>query len=190
MFMVSPKCRRSIRAASLLALALIALVPFNARAQRQLPVAIPKGKLIVSSHSHACGSAASDTVDVSVSIDATIEAVDMGGFDFLYDDNQLEYVGFRQGDLTNVWPFFNAVNWGNFVRVGGFTNIAVPAGMSGVFVILRFVPHCCESASDVPLCLTTLVSDFFGMSTTCGSIQCVTLSTQPSSWGYVKSLYR
>jgi len=179
---------RSIRAASLLAMALIALAPFTARAQQQ--ALIPKGKLTVSSHSHNCGSAASDTVDVTVSLDATIEAVDMGGFDFLYDDNQLEYVGFRQGALTDVWPFFNAVNWGDFVRVGGFTNIPIPPGMSGDFVILRFVPHCCASAPAVELCLTTLVSDFFGMSTQCGSIHCVTLSTQPSSWGYVKSLYR
>jgi len=28
------------------------------------------------------------------------------------------------------------------------------------------------------------------MSTECGSVQCTTLSTQPSSWGYVKSIYR
>jgi hypothetical protein len=190
MFIVPPTCQPSIRAATLLALVLVALIPINARAQRPLAVVIPKGKLIVSSHSHACGTAAGDTVEVSVSLDATIEAVDMGGFDFLYDSNRLEYAGFRQGSLTDVWPFFNAVNWGDFVRVGGFTNIAIPAGMSGEFVILRFVPHCCESASNVELCLTTLVSDFFGMSTACGSIQCVTLSTQPSSWGYVKSLYR
>lgn len=177
-----------LRAGTLLALVLIALFPFNARAQRQL--AIPKGKLTVSSHSHDCGTASNDTLDVTVSIDATIEAVDMGGFDLVYDPGPLEYVGFRQGDLTNVWPFFNAVNWGDFVRVGGFTNIPIPAGMGGVFVVLRFVPHCCAEVSATDLCLTTLVSDFFGMSTECGVIQCVTLATQPSSWGYVKSLYR
>jgi len=171
-----------------LALVLFALAT-GVRAQSQAATLIPKGKLIVSSHSHDCA-AVDDTVDVAVSINATIEAVDMGGFDFLYDSNQLEYVGFTQGGLTTVWPFFNAVNWGDFVRVGGFTNIPIPAGMAGDFVILRFVPHCCENASAVPLCLTTLVSDFFGMSTECGSVQCTTLSTQPSTWGYVKSLYR
>lgn len=188
--MVSPAVDRSIRAASLLALVLIALIPVNARAQRQLAVVIPKGKLTVSSHSHDCGSATNDTLDVTVSLDATIEAVDMGGFDLIYDPGLLEYAGFRQGDLTNVWPFFNAVNWGDFVRVGGFTNIPIPAGMGGVFVVLRFVPHCCAGIPTTDLCPTTLVSDFFGMSVECGIVHCTTLSTQPSSWGYVKSLYR
>ncbi len=188
--MLSTAIARSIRAASLLALLLILFIPISVRAQRQLALVIPKGKLTVSSHSHDCASAASDTLDVTVSIDGTLEAVDMGGFDFIFDPGLLEYAGFRQGGLTDVWPFFNAVNFGDFVRVGGFTNIPIPAGMGGVFVVLRFVPHCCAGISTTDLCLTTLVSDFFSMSTECGIVQCSTLSTQPSSWGYVKSLYR
>ena len=167
----------------------IALLVAGSGVTRLSPV-IPKGKLTVATVNHSCGAALEDTVEVAVSVEANLEAIDIGGFDFLFDPTQLEYVGHKRGGLTGLWAFFGATGFDGFVRVGGFNDIAIPPQSAGDFVILRFVPHCCETSGDGSLCLTTLVSDFFGMTVNCGSVTCVPLSTQPSSWGYVTSLYR
>jgi len=149
------------------------------------------GSLSVETIYLACLGATVDTVDVDVRVEGSPQAIDAAGVDIAFNSTLLGYAGYRRGDLTQAWPFFDAVLNGNAVRVGGFTSTAVPAGTSGVFVTLRFVPTAAFSnGASSPLCTQLLVDDFAPLEPMCGAITCIPLRTQPSSWGYVKSLYR
>jgi hypothetical protein len=149
------------------------------------------GSLTVETIYRTCVGASVDTVEVDVGVENPPQAIDAAGVDIAFNSTLLGYVGYRRGDLTQAWPFFDAVLNGSAVRVGGFTSTAVPAGTSGVFVTLRFVTTVAfGNGASSPLCSQLLVDDFAPLEPLCGAITCTPLRTQPSSWGYVKSLYR
>jgi hypothetical protein len=154
-----------------------------------VPRAAP-GRLSVESLYHTCSNAAGDTIAVDVRVEESTSAIDAAGVDIPYDSGQLQYVGFKRGDLTAAWPFFDVALLPQRIRVGGFTTTSIPGGSTGVFVTLRFIMHCCGTATLTQLCMESLVDDFAGMTTGCGTLRCSALATQPSTWGYVKSLYR
>lgn len=148
------------------------------------------GRLSVESIFQTCGSALGDTVEVDIRIEEASQPIDAAGVDVPYNTVLLEYVGYKRGDLTSAWPFFDAVKLVDVIRVGGFTPTPIPGGASGVFVTLRFVVSCCESSGTAGLCTQALVDDFAGMSPGCGDVVCVPLATRPSTWGAVKARYR
>jgi hypothetical protein len=111
------------------------------------PPPSPPGRLIVQSLYQTCGSALGDTVEVAIRLEDTQQEVDAAGLDFPYDPAVLEYVGYRRGDLTQSWAFFDAAQLQNKVRVGGFSSTSIPIGSSGAFVILRFVVSRCGSSA-------------------------------------------
>ena len=154
------------------------------------PKSTATGRLTVESLYHTCNALEADTVEVDVRVDQSTQPIDAAGVDVPYDIGPVEYVGFKRGDLTAAWPFFDVALLPGKIRVGGFTSAAIPAGTTGVFVTLRFVMHCCGSTAVTTLCTTSLVDDFVGMTAGCGSLHCTALATRPASWGYVKSLYR
>jgi hypothetical protein len=155
------------------------------------PTSSNTGRITVESLYHTCSSAEGDTVETGIRLEQTDTAVDAAGFDLPYAPSAaFEYVGFKRGDLTAAWPFFDVAVLPGIIRVGGFTSSAIPAGSTGVFVTLRFVMHCCGSTSSTTLCTLLLVDDFAGMTAVCGALNCTPLATRPANWGYVKSLYR
>lgn len=153
-------------------------------------VAPDYGSLTVESISHGCGDAAGDTIEVDVRVENAGAPIDAAGLDVSFDPAFLDYVGYERGDLTAAWPFFDAAEVIDVIRVGGFTQTPVDVGSTGIFVTLRFVVHCCDGGFNKLLCTEALVDDFVAMGTGCGTVQCVALRTRPSSWGYVKSIYR
>jgi len=149
------------------------------------------GSLTVESIAHTCSSAASDTIEVGVRVENAPQPIDAAGVDIPYNSSLLEYVGYRRGDLTQGWPFFDAARVASVIRVGGFTSTPIPGGSTGVFVTLRFVMSCCgDTGTNSLMCAQALVDDFAGLTAGCGQINCVALATRPTSWGYIKSLYR
>lgn len=148
------------------------------------------GGLSIESVYHTCSPAAGDTIDVDVRIENTPGPIDAAGVDFAYNAALLQYAGHRAGNLTVAWPFFDAAQLVNVIRVGGFTSTPIPAGTSGVFVTLRFVLNCCDSSTSTQICTQTLVDDLAAMSGACGNVVCIPVATRPSTWGAVKSLYR
>jgi hypothetical protein len=137
-----------------------------------------------------CVSALGDTVEVDVRFDDLVDPVDAAGLDIIYNPAQLEYVGYKKGDLTASWTFFDAAKVLDRIRVGGFTQSQVPASSGGVFVTLRFLVHCCENGFIEWMTPAALVDDIAGMTKQSGFVSCVALKTKQSSWGYIKTLYR
>jgi hypothetical protein len=143
------------------------------------------GHLGVETFYQTCGSALGDTVEIDVRIEGSSQDIDAAGLDIIYDPSKLEYVGHKRGNLTTGWEFFDAARVLTTIRVGGFTQTAIPSGTTGVFVTLRFLANCCAGNADSPLCAQTLVDDFAGMTSECGNVHCIALKTQHSSWGYI-----
>src|SRR6187401_2863106 len=80
------------------------------------------GRLSVETIYLSCLGATVDTVDVDVRVESSPQAIDAAGVDIAFNATLLAYAGYRRGDLTQAWPFFDAVLNGNAVRVGGFTS--------------------------------------------------------------------
>jgi len=154
------------------------------------PKSSAPGRLAVESLYHTCSAVEADTIDVNVRLDQTTQDIDAAGVDLAYDAGILEYVGFKRGDLTAAWPFFDVAELPQKLRVGGFTSTAIPSGSSGVFVTLRFIMHCCGMTTVASVCTQSPVDDFAGIPPECGYARCAPLATHAVNWGYVKSLYR
>jgi hypothetical protein len=149
------------------------------------------GSLTIESVAHTCSAAEADTIEIGVRVENAPQPIDAAGVDIPFNSSLLEYVGYRRGDLTQGWPFFDAANVSSVIRVGGFTSTPIPGGSTGVFVTLRFVLSCCgDVGTNSLLCAQVLVDDFAPLTAGCGQINCVALATRATSWGYIKSLYR
>jgi len=143
------------------------------------------------------GVVATARVDVML-VDTTVP-VDNGGLDVLvsgYYGGVLTYAGYERGDLTADWDTFD-VSGGNIgdtssIRISASNSEALPPGTTGTFVTILYQANCCAASGSgysaiEPLLLT---GDLAGFNVEYGRWYCAPVGTRPSTWGYVKTLYR
>lgn len=140
------------------------------------------------------------TARVHVMLVNTTVPVDDGGLDVLvsgYYGGVLTYAGYERGDLTENWDVFD-VTGGNVgtatsrIRISASNSVALPPGTTGTFVTVLYQANCCAASGSGFTAIEPelLAGDLAGFQLEYGRWYCMPVATRPSTWGYVKSLYR
>jgi hypothetical protein len=115
-----------------------------------------------------------DTVTIDLVVEGNPGPIKAAGTDIVFDPSILALIHCERGDLTAGWAFFgcNTLAPGH-VRIGGFDEVALPAGTNGTFARLTFVSNCCDSLGLMTsVCPTNPVDDFLPLALVCGQFDC------------------
>lgn len=139
---------------------------------------------------------APDTIAVDVRFTETEGIVQQGGVDLVLNSEAqdlLSFIGWERGALVANWESFNVTveNSGDILHVTGTgTQSPLPAGTAGVFIRLFYQANCCAGGQWGGIYALNLSGDLASYNTKFGYWNCVRVATKPTTWGYIKSMYR
>ncbi|MFQ6092362.1 MAG: cohesin domain-containing protein [bacterium] len=118
---------------------------------------------------------AGDVGTTEIKIYQNQNPIDAFGLELSYDTSMLDFVGAEEGDLTQGWDFFEAIEiTPGVIRVGGFNTEAIHEDTTGSIAKVTFEVLCteCDDGLQSQLCLQNLKDDLAGWNTCCDTFTC------------------